>query len=166
MHIILKNKFLYFYSYKIKCSIGKNGLTSNKKEGDFKTPKGKFGFEFLLFRKDRIKKINCKLKKVVIKKNMGWCDDPASKKYNKLIKLPFSFNHEKLFKKNNSYDVVLVLDYNMRPIRKNKGSAIFIHIAKRNYKKTLGCIALSKTSILKIVNTIKKNTVVKISAQI
>tara|TARA_B100000945_G_scaffold164748_1_gene132128 strand:+ start:117 stop:431 length:315 start_codon:yes stop_codon:yes gene_type:complete len=99
MHIILKNKFLYFYNYKIKCSIGKKGITSNKKEGDLKTPKGNFGFEFLLFRKDRIKKVNCKLKKIIIKKNMGWCDDPLSRDYNSLVKFPFKQSAEILFSK-------------------------------------------------------------------
>ena len=62
---------------------------------------------------------------------MGWCDDPNSKKYNKLINLPFNFKYEKFFKKENTYDIILVLNYNMDPIRKNKGSAIFIHVAKK-----------------------------------
>ena len=66
---------------------------------------------------------------------MGWCDDPKSRKYNKLINLPLSDSHEKLFKKENIYDIVLVLDYNMKPVKKNKGSAIFIHIAKKIMKK-------------------------------
>ena len=78
MHIILKKKYLYFYNYKIKCSIGKRGLTSNKKEGDLKTPRGKYKFEYLLYRKDRIKKFKCKIKKIKINKNMGWCDDTSS----------------------------------------------------------------------------------------
>ena len=79
MHIILKKKYLYFYNYKIKCSIGKKGLTSNKVEGDQKTPKGKFKFILLLYRKDRVVNFQCKIKKRPINKNMGWCDDPVSK---------------------------------------------------------------------------------------
>ena len=86
MHMILKNNFIYFYNYKIKCSIGKKGLSSNKKEGDLRTPRGIFKFTFLMYREDKIKKISSKLKKIKIKKNMGWCDDPASKYYNKMIK--------------------------------------------------------------------------------
>jgi len=89
---------------------------------------------------------------------MGWCDDPKSKNYNKLINLPFNYSYEKLFKKENTYDIILVLNYNMRPIKKNKGSAIFIHIAKKNYKKTLGCIAINKTDLLKLLKKIKINT--------
>ena len=96
---------------------------------------------------------------------MGWCDDPRSKKYNKLVNLPFNDNYEKLFKKENIYDIILVLNYNMSPIRKNKGSAIFIHIAKKNYEKTKGCIAIKKVELLKILKEIKISTRVKIEHQ-
>ena len=102
---------------------------------------------------------------VIIKKNIGWCDDQTSKSYNKLINLPFSASYEKLFKKENIYDIILVLDYNMNPIQKNKGSAIFIHVAKNNYRKTKGCVAIKKTELLKIIKEIKINTKVKIEHQ-
>ena len=85
MNIILKNIFLYFQNYKLKCSIGKNGISYNKKEGDNKTPKGNFKFKYILYRKDRVLKIKANLKKIIIKKNMGWCDDPNSIYYNKII---------------------------------------------------------------------------------
>ena len=96
---------------------------------------------------------------------MGWCDDPNSKNYNKLVNLPFNFKSEKLFKKENTYDIILVLNYNMNPIRKNKGSAIFIHVAKKDYKKTKGCIAIRKTRLLRILKKIKISTKVKIVHQ-
>ena len=129
------------------------------------TPTGQYKIKYILYRKDRIKKIQSKLRKIIINKNMGWCDDPKSKKYNKLINLPFNGNYEKLFKKENIYDIILVLDYNMNPIRKNKGSAIFIHVAKKNYEKTKGCIAIKKVELLKILKEIKINTKVKIENQ-
>ena len=96
---------------------------------------------------------------------MGWCDDPRSNKYNQLIKLPFKYNHEKLFRKENIYDVILVLNYNMRPVKKNKGSAIFIHIAKKDYKKTEGCVAIKKIHLLNIIKNILPNIKVKILSQ-
>ena len=96
---------------------------------------------------------------------MGWCDDPNSKDYNKLIKLPFSYNCEKLYKSNNTYDLILVLNYNMNPVIKRKGSAIFIHVAKKNFKKTQGCVALKKKDLLKIIKNLKNNTKVKIGIQ-
>ena len=75
---------------------------------------------------------------------MGWCDDPNSKDYNKLIKLPFSYNCEKLYKSNNTYDLILVLNYNMNPVIKRKGSAIFIHVAKKISKKHKVVLLLKK----------------------
>ena len=96
---------------------------------------------------------------------MGWCDDPLSKNYNKLIKIPSEYNYEKLYKKDNVYDIILVLNYNMNPVVKNKGSAIFIHVAKKNYKKTEGCVAIKKIHLLKIIKKLKYNTKIKIEDQ-
>jgi L,D-peptidoglycan transpeptidase YkuD (ErfK/YbiS/YcfS/YnhG family) len=164
MHILINKNYLTYNKLKIKCAIGKKGIGNKRKEGDLITPKGQFRIKYILYRKDRVK-ISSKLKKKVIKKNMGWCDDPKSKQYNKLIKLPFVYRHEKLYKKENMYDIILVLNYNMNPIKKNKGSAIFIHIAKNNFKKTEGCIAIKKNQILRIVKEVKPNTQVIISLQ-
>jgi len=101
MNIKLKNKFLYFSKYKIKCAIGKRGITSKKVEGDKKTPKGTFGLKSIFYRKDRVSKIKSSLKKHIIKKNMGWCDDSRSRYYNKMIKFPFDLSAEKLWLKKN-----------------------------------------------------------------
>ena len=165
MHIQINKKYLTYNKYKVKCALGKRGIGTKKKEGDKITPKGRYNIKFLLYRTDRIKKIKTKLKKIIIKKNLGWCDDPNSKNYNKLIYLPAENSHEKLYKSDNSYDIVLVLNYNMSPVKNGKGSAIFIHVAKRNYKKTLGCIAINKIALLKIISEIKKNTIVEILDQ-
>ena len=149
MHIFINKNYLTFKNYKVKCAIGKRGIGYKRKEGDLITPKGDFKIKYILYRKDRIKKIQTKIKKIIIKKNMGWCDDPKSKNYNKLIKLPSVYNFEKIYKKENIYDIIIVLNYNMNPTLKNKGSAIFIHIAKRNYKKTEGCVAIKKNTSFK-----------------
>jgi L,D-peptidoglycan transpeptidase YkuD (ErfK/YbiS/YcfS/YnhG family) len=163
MHIIIKKKYLTFNNYRIKCAIGKRGIGKKKKEGDLITPVGLFKIRFLLYRKDRNKKLTTNLKKYIIRKNMGWCDDPKTRKYNKLITTPFKYSYEKLYKKENIYDLILVLNYNMNPIIKNKGSAIFIHIAKNNYSNTAGCIAIKKKQLLKILKNIKSDTKVKIA---
>ena len=165
MHILINKKYLTYKNYKLKCALGKRGIGYKKKEGDLITPVGKYKIKYILYRKDRIKKIYSKIKTIVIKKNMAWCNDPESKDYNKLIKLPSDFSFENLYKKENIYDIVLVLDYNMNPIIKNKGSAIFIHVAKKNFKKTEGCIALRKIHLLKIINLLESNTKVKIVNQ-
>jgi len=163
MHIKLKNKKLYFGDYKVKCSIGKRGISSKKKEGDKCTPRGKFLFKAVLYRKDRVNYVKTHLKKIIIKKNLGWCDDPRSKNYNKLVKLPFQFSHEKLYKKKNVYDIVLVLSYNLNPIIKNKGSAIFLHLADKKYKPTNGCVAISKKNMKSLLTLINRKTKIIIS---
>ena len=162
MHISINKKYLVYNNYKAKCSIGKRGIGYKKKEGDLITPKGRYRIKYILYRKDRIKRIQTKIKKIIIKKNMGWCDDSNSKSYNKLIKLPSTFSYEKLYRSDNVYDIILVLNFNMKPIIKHKGSAIFIHVSKSNYKKTEGCVALKKIHLLKILKDLKKNTLVKI----
>ena len=156
MHISINKKYLIFKNYKAKCSIGKRGIGYKKKEGDLITTKGRYRIKYILYRKDKVKRIQTKIKKIIIKKNMAWCDDPNSKRYNKLIKLPSSFSYEKLYRNDNVYDIILVLNYNMKPIINHKGSAIFIHVSKSIYKKTEGCVALKKTHLLKILKQLKK----------
>ena len=162
MHILINKKYLTLDNYKAKCALGKRGIGYKRKEGDLITPKGTYKVKYILYRKDRVKKIQTKIKKIAIRKDMGWCDDPKSRDYNKLIKLPYAYSYEKIFRKENNYDIILILNYNMNPVIKNKGSAIFIHIAKKNYKKTEGCIALKKAHLLKITKDLKNNTKVLI----
>ena len=91
MNIIIKKNYLLYKGYKLKCSIGKSGLTNSKKEGDLATPKGLFKLGLLYYRKDRIKSKKSIIKKKIIKKNMGWCDDRRSKKYNQEFSFPFKY---------------------------------------------------------------------------
>ena len=135
MIIKLKNKeTLEIDLFKFKCSIGKNGFTKKKIEGDKKTQKVIFSIGKLYYRKNRISKFETKLKTIQIKRKMGWCDDINSKYYNKPIKIKKNIKHEKLFRKDNKYDLLIPIHYNTKPVVKNKGSAIFIHLTK-NYKK-------------------------------
>ena len=163
MIIINKSGYLKYKNLKFKCSLGKAGIGKKEKEGDKITPKGTYKIVKIYYRNDRVKKILSNFKLLKIKKNMGWCDDPKSKKYNQLVKVPNEYGYEKLNRTDNIYDLVLVLNYNMKPIIKNKGSAIFIHIANKNYKKTAGCIGLKKSHLINIIKKIKKNTKVIIN---
>jgi L,D-peptidoglycan transpeptidase YkuD (ErfK/YbiS/YcfS/YnhG family) len=162
MIIVKRSENLLFKNLKFKCSLGKNGVTQNKVEGDKCTPSGLYRLKQVFYRADRIKKFTTNIKKIKIKKNMGWCDDSSSKRYNQLIRVPTKFSHEKLYRKDGIYDIIVVLNYNMNPVIKKKGSAIFMHIAKKNYSKTLGCIGLKKNDLLEILSEVKKNNKVKI----
>jgi L,D-peptidoglycan transpeptidase YkuD (ErfK/YbiS/YcfS/YnhG family) len=158
MIIINKSGYLKYRDLKFKCALGKSGTGNKKIEGDNITPKGVFRIVKIYYRKDRLKKLSSKFTLIEITKSMGWCDDPKSKKYNQLIKLPSQFSHEKLHRKDNIYDLILVLNYNIKPTIKNKGSAIFMHVAKKNYERTAGCIALNKNHLIYLIKEIKKNT--------
>lgn len=162
MIIINKSGFLKYKNFKFRCALGRGGIKRKIKEGDNITPKGTYRITKLYYRADRIKKIETLLKKIEIKKNMGWCDDPKSKNYNKQIKIPTRFSYEGLYRNDKIYDIVLVLNYNINPTIKNKGSAIFIHIAKNNYSKTKGCIALKKNNLIKLLSYIKSLEKIKI----
>ena len=162
MIIIKKSGYLEYKNLKFRCALGKAGIKKKKKEGDNITPEGTFKIIKVYYRPDKIKNFVTSIKKKKIKKNIGWCDDPVSNSYNKEIKLPSRFSHEKLYRKDNLYDLILVLNYNTNPIIKNKGSAIFIHIAKKNYEPTAGCIALKKKDLVELLKKIKKKTKIKI----
>ena len=162
MQLILKNNnTLLLDDFEFKCSIGKKGRTNNKKEGDLKTPKGIYKIDTLFYRKDKYLNPITKLKKIPIQKDMGWCDDVNSKYYNKLIKLNKNVRHEKLFRKNSNYDLLIPISYNTKRPIKDKGSAIFIHLTK-NYKKTLGCIAIKENDMLVLLKIVNKKTKIKI----
>jgi len=131
MKITLKNKYtLKIDDFKFKCCIGKNGLKKNKIEGDKCTPKGTFKLGTLYYRKDKVKKPITSLKTKNIKRNMGWCNDSKNKFYNQEVKVNKNIRHEKLFRKDYKYNYLLVIEYNTKKIKPNKGSAIFIHLTK------------------------------------
>ncbi len=161
MIITVNKDTLIFDNFKFKCCIGAHGITKHKKEGDKKTPKGFFNLGNLYYRKDRISKPDTKLKKIPINKKMGWCDDENNRNYNKLIKIEKKIKHEKLFKKNINYDLLIPIEYNRKKIEKGKGSAIFLHLTK-NYKKTHGCVAIKKNDMLVLIKLINRKTKIKI----
>ena len=163
MKITLKNKYtLKVDDFKFKCCIGKNGVKKNKVEGDKCTPKGIFKLGTLYYRKDRVNKPTTNLKIKNIKKNMGWCNDSKNKLYNQEIKVNKNIKHEKLFRKDYKYDYLLVIEYNTKKTKPNKGSAIFIHLTK-NFKTTAGCIALLEKDFLIMVKLINNKSTIKIS---
>jgi len=163
MIIINKSSYLKYKDLKFKCALGKSGIGNKKIEGDNITPKGNFKIIKIYYRKDRLRKLSSKFTLIEIMKNMGWCDDPKSRKYNQPINLPNGYSYEALYRKDNIYDLVLVLNYNIKPTIKNKGSAIFIHVAKKKYERTAGCIALKKAHLISLVKKINKNTKVIIN---
>ena len=161
MIIHVKNKnTLIIDDFNFKCCVGKNGITSHKKEGDYSTPKGLFKLKKLYYRKDRVGSPEFKFKKKVITKDMAWGDDSSHQKYNEEIKV-FNKNHsEKFYRIDNKYDYLITINYNEKKVA-HKGSAIFLHLTD-NYKPTAGCIALRKKDFEIILKLIDKKTKIRI----
>tara|TARA_B100000795_G_scaffold254431_1_gene225336 strand:+ start:766 stop:1254 length:489 start_codon:yes stop_codon:yes gene_type:complete len=161
MIIHIKNKnTLIIDEFKFRCCVGKNGLNSNKREGDCSTPKGLFNLKKLYFRKDRVGIPRCKIQKKIIKKNMAWCDDPNDKNYNKEIVTFNKENKENFYRVDHKYDYLITINHNDKKIP-NKGSAIFIHLTD-NYKPTSGCVALEKKDFEIMINLINRVSKIKI----
>ena len=153
---LINKDTLIIDEFKFKCCIGKNGLKTYKIEGDKSTPKGKFELGTLYWRKDRINKIETSLNKKIIRKNMHWCNDVNSSNYNKEI-TNRRIKSEKLFRKDNKYDCLILIKYNYKRPIKNKGSAIFLHLTK-DYKKPAGCIAVNKRDFFIIAKILTKKS--------
>ena len=165
MRIILKNKETLSYDdFEFKCSIGKKGTTSKKIEGDKKTPKGVYSLGDLFYRKDRVENPITKLKKKEIRKFMGWCDEINRKNYNKLIKINKNNKCEKLYRSQENYDLLIPINYNTLKIKKNKGSAIFLHICKDDFSCTEGCVAIEKKVLLELSKKINSQSSMIIEA--
>ena len=164
MNIIVKKNYLYIDQFKLKCAVGKGGITSNKIEGDGCTPKGKYQIGKIYYRKDRVSKPMVSLDKIIIRKDSGWCDDPDSIFYNKRIKIKKNnnFKFEKLYRSDSKYNYIILIEYNYLKPKKNKGSAIFIHLTK-NYKPTKGCVVLKEKDFFILCKLINRESKILIT---
>ena len=144
------------------CVIGKNGQTSLKREGDNKTPMGTWRPLKLYYRADRINRPQTKLPIVPINPTDGWCDEPFDPNYNRPVKRPYQSSSEALWRKDHIYDCIIVLDHNQKPRIHGLGSAIFIHLARKNYTPTEGCIALSKKHLTEVAQSLSLKSTITI----
>ena len=146
----------------MKCALGKNGIHSTKCEGDGATPAGNYKIRRLFYRADRIPPPATLLPSTPLTPNLGWCDDSASARYNQLVRLPFEKSHEKMWRQDHLYDIVIVLGYNDCPVVRGHGSAVFLHIARNNYEPTEGCVAISLQDMRHLVAQIRPGDRIKI----
>ncbi len=148
-----------------KCALGKGGVLQEKIEGDGATPLGNFPLRGVLYRADKIPKPVTVLPLSVITKDDGWCDDVSNSQYNKKIAPPYSANHEKLWRDDDVYDLVIILGYNDNPVIPGKGSAIFMHVARQGYPPTEGCVAIALPDLIQILKEVSLETIVHIELQ-
>ena len=160
---LLKNysndsSYLLLDKKKVNCKIGANGIGIKTREGDLVTPKGIFLLEKVFFRADRIKKPKTSLKIKTIQRSDFWCSDPKTGNYNKLLIKKMNYRCEQLYRNDSLYDIVLQTSFNSDPVKKYKGSAIFIHCSEKSKNFTEGCIALEKKELLDLLGKITRST--------
>ena len=146
----------------VRCAIGRTGIRQDKREGDRATPGGAFRLLGGFFRADRVLRKAWISPMRPVRPSDGWCDDPESALYNRRVALPCRASHEKLWRGDRLYDLVVVLDYNIHPRRKNRGSAIFLHCARPDFAPTLGCIALRLDDLRRLLPRLAKNVVLTV----
>ena len=135
----------------IPCALGRFGLTRLKREGDGATPIGVYRLLGGYWRADRSPRLRFATTLAAIKPSLGWCDDPSSRSYNRPVRLPFAGGREKLWRDDCVYDVLLVLDYNVLPIVRGRGSAIFLHVARDDWSATEGCVAIRADALRRLL---------------
>jgi len=143
-------------------AIGKQGVTADKREGDNKSPIGKFTVRPGYYRPDKMSAPTSALPFTALSKQDGWCDDAAHENYNRPVALPFEGSHEKLWRDDHVYDVIIPLGYNDNPPMPGLGSAIFLHVARPDFSGTEGCVALALPDLLSVLNKTDINTTVEI----
>ncbi|MBM3621733.1 MAG: hypothetical protein FJX20_13695 [Alphaproteobacteria bacterium] len=136
----------------VPCALGRGGVRADKREGDGATPLGTFPMRRLWYRADRFEPPSTLgLPARVIRREDGWCDDPASPEYNRPVILPHAARHERLWRDDALYDLVVELGYNDDPIVAGAGSAIFLHVARPDYGPTEGCVAVARVDLLRLL---------------
>jgi L,D-peptidoglycan transpeptidase YkuD (ErfK/YbiS/YcfS/YnhG family) len=146
------------------CALGRAGLLADKREGDGGTPTGRFPFRRLLYRADRVARIETRLPARHIERDDGWCDDPASPDYNKPVRLPHPAHHEEMWLEAPLYDLVVIIGHNDDPVVPGAGSAVFLHVARDDWGPTAGCIAFKREDLLTILSNVSASDVVDIAA--
>lgn len=150
---------------RVPCALGRSGIAAQKREGDGATPRGVWALREVLYRADRGGRPRCRLPMRAIRASDGWCDDPQDRNYNRRVTLPYPASHEILARTDHLYDLVVTLGYNDGPRSRHRGSAIFLHLARRGFKPTEGCIAVHRCDLLKILARLGAPAAVNIGAK-
>lgn len=153
---------VYSNSKNFQCSLGWAGINRIKKEGDGKTPAGNFSLKQIYYREDRIPKPLSKIPTKSIEKDYGWCDQPSDPAYNQLVRLPYRGRAECLWRKDEIYDLIVVINHNTNPVIARAGSAIFIHIETLNFKHTNGCIGMKLKDLIYLLKRCNPSTKIDI----
>lgn len=153
-----------FGGRRLRCALGRGGMSGHKREGDGATPIGAWAFRRVLYRPDRVAAPVTALPVSAIGPSDGWCDDPAHPDYNRPVTLPHPASCERMWRDDHVYDVVVVLGHNDDPPIPGLGSAIFMHVAKPEYAPTEGCVALALPDLLDLLGQCAPGDVLEVQA--
>ena len=144
------------------CAIGKSGACDEaaKREGDGKTPRGRYAIQTLLARPDRVK-VATRLPWRWLRPEDGWSDDPTDPAYNRPVRHPHEFSAERLWRADGLYDLIVTLAHNDTPSKPGLGSAIFLHCWNEG-RPTEGCVAVEKAVLIAIVGQLKPGACIEI----
>ena len=145
-------------SFRFRCALGRGGVSRNKREGDGATPSGSFALRRAWLRPDVRHPRLPRLPFRWTRKTDGWCDAPGHRRYNRPVPLPFAASHERLWRDDALYDVVIEIGWNDNPAIRGRGSAIFMHLARPGHTPTEGCVALAKNDMRKLLPLLGKRT--------
>ena len=143
-----------------RAALGRSGIKALKREGEGATPLGRFPVRQVLYRADRVMRPRTVFPLRAIRADDGWCENPADRNYNRLVKLSPRSRADRLTRDDNLYDLILVLGHNDRPRVRGRGSAIFVHLARPGYAPTAGCIALSHHDLLMLLAQLRRGSAI------
>ena len=149
--------------FRAEAALGRSGIARSKREGDGHTPAGNFRLLSVLYRADRGPKPVTALPTTAFGRDFGWCDDPSDRNYNRQVRLPYAGSHERLWRDDRLYDIVVVLDFNLARPRPGGGSAIFMHVADTDFKPTAGCIALAAHDLRRLLKRVGPETMLTVA---
>ncbi len=145
----------------IPVAIGRSGIRAGKREGDGATPAGVWHAVAVRWRADHGHRPVAALPARRTRADDGWCDDPADRRYNRAVTLPFPASHERMWRPDGLYDLVVVLDHNTRPRKARGGSAVFLHIARAGFGPTEGCVAFRPADLRRLLREIGPRTPIR-----
>lgn len=139
-------------------SLGRGGVLANKREGDGATPRGHFRLKRLWWRADRLIRPRTALPVRAIGPTDAWSEDPADRRYNRPVLRQPGEPGDRLRRDDGLYDLIIEIDHNDRPRVAGRGSAVFIHVARDDFKPTAGCVGLRRSDLLRLLERLSPRT--------
>jgi len=149
--LVMPSGILRWRAVSYRCALGRGGVRTDKREGDGATPSGRFPLRRVLYRADRLSAPRTLMSATPLTPEDGWCDDPSDVAYNQAVRLPCAGQHERLWRDDGLYDLIVVIGHNDDPVVPGQGSAVFLHVAGSNYAPTDGCVALARGDLLDVL---------------